>query len=650
MKASQLLQQCLSTLKPPRELALSDWFEENIVLTSGAKKGKWDRTYAAYQAGIMDAISDPRYEKVVVCKSGQSGITTVGLAGYMLYSIFHRPSDICYIRPSISDAKNFSKMELKNLLDGNKKFSKFFKDNKGKEGSNTIQIKIFPGGSLRLLGSGSANQIAGFSVQVMLMDEVSKFEALKEGNVIDLADTRTKTWEGRGRKIVYVSTPELAGNPNDVYEIYKTHSNMGEFHVPCPKCGLFQVIRMGNVKYSHCLPALDDIYIECINPECKAHINEKQRLIAVRKGKWVFTRPEITDFAGFQFSDLISPFGCAADGGGLKSIVKKWIGIGTDNLKRKNFINETLGEAWEERLENKISDDMLYNRREKYDDLIPWGVGMLTMGVDVQDNRLEYSIWGWGLNDEAWLIEHKIIMGSPGLDEVWDVLNKAIYKTYPHASGIQIPLDRVCIDTGGHFTSKVYGYVHKKGPVVVPIKGAEAVGTPMIPAKGVRSGPRSITRFDLGTLTIKDQIFSYLQNPNEGPGYIHFPEHPDADHSENDVEYFKQLTAEVPSYRYVSGQKTKYYRQIRDRNEALDCMVYAYGGFKMVNFNNLLEKRLAGLEYQPPVEPEEPTPAPEQQPEAPQPQPQPQPKAPIPAIPAPKRAPYQLPALKPYRF
>jgi len=605
MKALDLLRRVTLNLKPPENLSLGEWFEKTIVFSSTAsrKSGRFDPTFAPFQVGIMNTVTDPRYERVVVLKSGQSGITTTVLAGMMLYSIFQDPAHILYVRPSNEDVQKFSKKELKNLLDGSPKLRSFFGENTGKNSNNTIKQKLFPGGSLTMVGSGSAGALAGFSAKIVLLDEVDKMKPIPGvGNVVDLAETRSKTFAGFGRKLIYVSTPEIADVPNTVADLYHNKSDMREWWSPCPHCGEFQVIKWDAVKFGHCKKTLDDIYIECI--ACHGHISELQRMAMVRRGEWRIGNTDIerADFPGFWFSDLVSPFSS------LKAIVKAWLDIGMDQLKLKNFINEVLGEPWRQTSSGQISEDKLYNRREVYSHPIPFGVGMLTMGVDVQDDRLEYSIWGWGANDECWLIEHKIILGSPGLREVWTTLQMAIYRTYEHESGALIGLDRVAVDTGGHFTAMVYGFVHGRGPLIVPIKGSNQPGAPMIPAKGTPSGPRNILRFDLGGDAIKDQLFAYLGNKEEGPGYVHFPEHPIPGQPDHDLEFFKQMTAEVPAYRYISGQKTKYYKQIRARNESLDCFVYAYGAFKMANFNNVLEGRLEALKFvEPPSPAEQPT-------------------------------------------
>jgi phage terminase large subunit GpA-like protein len=66
---------------------------------------------------------------------------------------------------------------------------------------------------------------------------------------------------------------------------------------------------------------------------------------------------------------------------------------------------------------------------------------------------------------------------------------------------------------------------------------------------------------------LKDIIFNRL-NIKEGFGCVTFSDTLDA-------EYFLQLTAEQVKIRYHKGKKLREYVQIRERNEALDCMVYA---------------------------------------------------------------------------
>ncbi len=72
----------------------------------------------------------------------------------------------------------------------------------------------------------------------------------------------------------------------------------------------------------------------------------------------------------------------------------------------------------------------------------------------------------------------------------------------------------------------------------------------------------------VGVSILKSELFQLLNVLTEGaPGYCHFPEYP--------PEYFKQLTAEQLITKVVKGYTKQEWQKIRDRNEVLDCRVYA---------------------------------------------------------------------------
>jgi phage terminase large subunit GpA-like protein len=82
----------------------------------------------------------------------------------------------------------------------------------------------------------------------------------------------------------------------------------------------------------------------------------------------------------------------------------------------------------------------------------------------------------------------------------------------------------------------------------------------------------------VGTDTAKGLLFSRLGLSEFGPGYIHFPR-------DVDDEWFKQLTAEKLMTKHIKGIPTRVWKQIRARNEALDCAVYAFAAYASLNAN-----------------------------------------------------------------
>jgi phage terminase large subunit GpA-like protein len=76
--------------------------------------------------------------------------------------------------------------------------------------------------------------------------------------------------------------------------------------------------------------------------------------------------------------------------------------------------------------------------------------------------------------------------------------------------------------------------------------------------------------FPVGSDTVKTTLFGRLKHNEIGPGYLHFP-------AQTGSEYFEQLTAEKQALRYVKGFPVReWVKKPSARNEALDCLVYAY--------------------------------------------------------------------------
>ncbi|HEV8035544.1 phage terminase large subunit family protein [Yoonia sp.] len=65
----------LAVLKPPPDLSISDWADQNRRLSSeaSAEPGQWRTSRAEYQRGIMEAVSDAGTETVVIMSSSQVG-------------------------------------------------------------------------------------------------------------------------------------------------------------------------------------------------------------------------------------------------------------------------------------------------------------------------------------------------------------------------------------------------------------------------------------------------------------------------------------------------------------------------------------------------------------------------------------------------
>ncbi|TMV46342.1 phage terminase large subunit family protein, partial [Thioclava sp. BHET1] len=102
-------------LAPPPDLTLSEWAAEHAVLSkeTSAQTGRF-RAFG-YQPGIMDAVTDPANDEVVVMKSARVGYTKI-LDHAVGYFIHQDPSPILVVQPRVEDAEDYSKTEIAPML------------------------------------------------------------------------------------------------------------------------------------------------------------------------------------------------------------------------------------------------------------------------------------------------------------------------------------------------------------------------------------------------------------------------------------------------------------------------------------------------------------------------------------------------------
>ena len=137
-----------------------------------------------------------------------------------------------------------------------------------------------------------------------------------------------------------------------------------------------------------------------------------------------------------------------------------------------------MGETWEEEGEQIETDD-LFKRRERYNCEVPEEVLVLTAGVDVQDDRFEVEVVGWGVDKESWGIKYQVIYGDLKLKPVWDELDKFLSQTFTTADGRRLKIICACVDSGGHFTTQVYRFCKERtARRVFAIKGKGGAEVP----------------------------------------------------------------------------------------------------------------------------------------------------------------------------
>lgn len=571
-------------LRPPPRMSLSEWADQHYVLSaeSAAAPGRW-RTLP-YQRGIMDALTDPKIERVSLMKSARIGYTKMidALIGFHMH---HDPCPIMVVQPTVEDAKGYSKDEIAPMLrdcpalSGVVSGSAHVK-NDAEVSSSTILDKKFRGGSLSMVGANSGRGFRRVSRRIVIFDEVDGYppSAGSEGDQIKLGEKRSEYYWNR--KIVLGSTPLVAGTSR-IEQMFEA-GDRRRYHVPCPQCWHmdFLSFRERPDGRGHWMSWPED------EPEqahfvCRANgcvIEEAAKLSMLESGHWI-GEEECTGHASFQIWAAYS----MSPNASWSAIAKEFL----DAVKRghealKTFVNTVLGETWQER--GEAPDwDRLYARREQYaiGSLPSSEIVLVTAGVDVQSDRFVYEVVGWAADKRSWSIEAGELYGSPSHASSWAQLDELLSRTYVAADGTQLSIGRLAIDSG-YATQEVYGWARRHSMSrVIAIKGVTRarafVGLPTavdVTTRGKRvQGSYRVwpVASDIG----KREFYGWLRLPvptddeQEPPGWCHFPAY--------DAEYFRQITSEqLVTIRKKSGVRVLEWHVIPGRqNHWLDARIYA---------------------------------------------------------------------------
>ncbi len=222
---------------------------------------------------------------------------------------------------------------------------------------------------------------------------------------------------------------------------------------------------------------------------------------------------------------------------------------------------------------------------------------LLTCGIDVQDDRFEREFVGWGRDEGCWSLDYQVIYGDPSAPAIWNEREDCLKQTYAHPKGVDLPIRATSIDSGGHYTSAVYGFVKsREARRIFAIKGVGGEGRALV-SRPAKNNVGKVRLFPVGVDTAKELLYGRLKIIDPGPGYCHFPEG-------RDDEYFRQLTGEKIVTKYSQGRARRAWVKTRARNEALDVRVYAIAAFTLLNLNiNRVAQRFKNKQAVKPVEP-----------------------------------------------
>ena len=579
----------MEAFRPRPRTSLLEWAEQNFYLSAESSYVEQHWRSWPFQRAILAAMGDDRIEEVTFKKSARVGWTVMILAA-VGYFAQHKRRNQALWQPTDDDRDEFVKASIDPMLRDVALMRDVMPQVKGRSADNTLQLKKFVGSTLYLRGGKAAKNYRRISPDVCYLDEVDGFDkdVEKEGSPFILAWKRN---EGATfRKRLAGSTPKEAGQ--SLIEGREAVADVRyRREMRCPDCdGWHELIwdtsedAVAGIRWVDG----DAETARHVCPHCGVLIDQGQYLEAV--GRWKGSDGSLIDDDGvfrdaggaeidparhvaFYIWTAYSPAASWAD------IVREFQAADAklaegDDTSLKTFTNTTLGQTYAGQVDS-LSEGELDSRVRPFPlRIVPRECLVLLAGADTQDNRIEVGVWGFGRGSQMWTIDHQVFWGSPSQDSVWKDVDTWFSRTYPHASGMDMRVTGLAIDTQGHHTQAVYDWVwrHRKGSKIYAVRGKsvgekaiqDTAGPVEINWRGQRR-PNGVMLWNVGTNMAKDLLFARLHITDPGPGYIHVSQ-------DTDQEWRRQLVGEV---RMVTPSGQTRWVKTRRRVEVLDCAVYA---------------------------------------------------------------------------
>lgn len=658
-----LLQGLARTLQPAERLTTTEWAirHRGMSAKATAKPGRYNPDLTPWVRGMHEALDDPLVHEVVAMKSAQIAWTDGVLLNYLARRIDTDPCGMIVMFAKDEAAAQFNDEKFVPMVEATPRLAAKIAVHKLRDRDNRQQFKNFDGGFLKLVSSRSPSSVKSSPVPVVAVEEPDDADAnlRGQGDSIALLVERTKSFPRR--KVIFGGTPTIDGLSR-VANAYK-RSDQRKFWVPCPHCGDSHVLAWENVTWLKDAEVEHEVFgrsrpetAAYVCPHCGGTWSDTDKNRAVRRGAWIAGAP-FRGTAGFYVNELYSPF----PGSVMQLLVEKYLIAEHalaqgDDTKMRSFVNNTQGLPYAYRSELPAAEELAKRVDDYAEGTVPDGGLVLTAGVDVQHDRIAVVIRAWGRGEESWLVLWTEIYGSTliPMQGAWLDLETLLFgRGYRHAIGGELFVRAASIDTSdGQTADAGYAFVRKwQARGALAVKGAsdqtadrEIYAPPRATAdtdKKHKAWKYGLRPFMVGTQRAKDLLLGVdagggrVKLTGNGPGRMHW-------YTGVRSDYWPQLLAEVKAPSSTARNRKVWTKKAGDRNEALDCEVYALHAARSLKTHLMRDDHWAVLAErlrQPDLLEQRPAPgpavvaAPVPKHEAPPPAPMP---APAPA-PAPKR-------------
>jgi phage terminase large subunit GpA-like protein len=609
-------------VKAPVRMRVSDAAEQYVRISEpGGYQGPYDSKLTPYMIEPMNTLSSLEHESVVFVGPARSSKTLSLVDCWYAYAVMCDPGDMGLYFPIEKNAKDFSNRRISRLNRASREIGSMLSP---RSRDDNIFSKTFKNGMMLDLLHPSSSNMAQRDFRYVGLSDYDSFpdDIGGEGSGYDLALKRIQNMMSAGMCMVESSpkkeiknpkwrpsTPHEAPPADGIFSLFNRGDRRWRYW-PCIDCGehfvpwfkLLWFPEIDNVQ-----EAAEQAVMVC--PNCGTQIEHKHKSAMDSAGVWLKDGQSISangKITGEAIRSRIASFwlpGPAAKFQSWAGQVAKYLQAKREYERTgseralKTTVNVDQGAAYLSlsRKSTRTADELMARAETWEQGVVPDGVRFLLCLVDVQKNGFEIATIGYGVEQEAWLVDRFALHWSDRVtssgerepldpaahQEDWSVLNDLIGKAYPlgDGSGRLMAVHAIGVDTGGikGVTPKAYNWwrslkrsgKHRKAH---PLKGEgkkAGLKSPRVrvtwPDSSSRKDRHSGAKGDVPVLALnvhelKDALSNDFSRAEDGAGYIHLPEWlPD--------KYFSEIVAET-------RLADRWDNEGRERNETWDHFTY----------------------------------------------------------------------------
>lgn len=595
----------------------SAWAEENRYLPEGRAEryGPFDPKVVPHLMEILDSCHpDSPYNIISLMKSVQSAGTVSVAENLMGAWIYNKLGSILYLTSSKNIAQIRGSANIDLMIDNSNlaDFIKPISNRTNRKTKDSSFYKELAGNNMLMLSSyNSIGDLKSNTFNLIVMDELDEApaEVKNQGDTEELIEGRTMALSMY--KILKLSTPSRAETSRINASFYM--GDQREYFVPCPHCGEMQIIDLkgkgdkGGLTFAReinpdtGMSVLIQDTVRVICRFCGKNIRESAKPTMLINGEWRATAiPKDPKQRSYRNPGFISPFLS------WPRICQRYINtrFGEDILKFKDFTITVKAHAWRS-IKKAASWEVLKNRAEDYClGTVPKGrmenhngvdvyVGPLLLyaGVDVQLDRLEMMVTGFGPFGEKWIVDYQLFFGDTRdlSSPCYLALHSWVYNHEYKILGNPAYIWLCAIDCGydprksdkrnKDYNGKshiIYEYVSRRTGKFIAVMGTpDEKSLGILKESRINDSKTTLTkRYMVAVSQLKTAIFDVIEE-DSGFDCIHVPQRGLSDSVESPLpdDFYQQICSE----RYEAhpdNPKVFGWFKIRARNEGLDTLIY----------------------------------------------------------------------------